>query len=200
MRPDGILRRAFDWAVCGYSRGRGSSFHSRGWSCGTDTRRGRLVMWLLNLDMAVRRSPESFHWWLADLFAQWALRLRGQRVTVFGYYDAARGNRASELADRLRLAVVLEAVGGDEDARSAIEDLNELESLAGGCWWRNNTRPDSLERCAADLQAAVTQVRAIARTHLMGDELTEAAGKIRQAQQTVATVARRDRALAARKA
>lgn len=200
MKRDGTLRRFFDWAVCGYGRGTKASLHTRGWNMGTDTRRGRLVAWLLDFDRAVRRSPESFRWWLADQLAQWALRLRGQRVTVFGYYDAARGNRAAELADRLSTSVAL-ALGDapSEDVKSALEDLQELESCMGGTWHRNATPPNSLARAAADLAATQQLVQTLARTHLAGDDLREAAIKIREAGRTVAQLARLDQAIAARK-
>ena len=199
MSRDGNFRRFFDWAVCGYGRTTRAALFTAGWRCATDTRRGRLVARLLEVDIALRRAPQSFRWWLADRFSQWALRLRGQRVTVFGYYDAARGNRASELADRLRMQMVLMADPASEEVRDAFEMLAELESCMGGTWARSDTPPNSLGRAAADLDALQCQVQMIARTHLVADELRTVAAEIRSAYRTLAKIARLDRALAAKK-
>lgn len=99
-----------------------------------DSRRGRLIAWVLDLHQATRRSPHTFRWWLADQLSRAAMRIRGEKVSVFGWYDGQRGNRAAIMCDRIHSSLFDIS---PEKADDAIDDLNELASLSGASWTRN---------------------------------------------------------------
>ncbi len=135
-------RDLYNWIVCGYRAGgdHKSACFTGGYCINLDSRRGRAVMWLLNLDTAIRRGPWDLRRWLADQFGRAAIRLRGGKTYVFGYYDCSRGNQAAKLVDRLRdhFLTKLDFDGFLE----AEEVLNELAQVKGAIEVRNDAPPD----------------------------------------------------------
>jgi hypothetical protein len=103
-----------------------------------DTRRGRLLHWLLDARRAIRRKPSEFRWWLADQFSRAALRLRGGNTSVFGFYDGQRGDRAAQLIERLDWVLLLHLDADELRDSEVSETLNELASLAGATWVRHD--------------------------------------------------------------
>lgn len=137
------LRDFRDWAVGGYVAGRDAraTCFTRGYCLNLDTRRGRATMWVLNLDDAIRRGPMDVRRWAADQLARAALRLRGCRTYVFGYYDCTRGDRAAKVADSLRFHLLLKLE--PHDLAEAEEMVNELAQMKGACWASNDAKaPD----------------------------------------------------------
>lgn len=132
------------WAVCGYSERSRCSTFTRGYRIDRTTRRGAFVLWLLDLDTALRYSPSTFRWWLADQLARAAMRLRGEKVTVFGFYDCARGNRAAALVESIRNQFITET--RTEELGEQMAELNpkldELASCCGATWMRNRQPPE----------------------------------------------------------
>lgn len=90
--------------------------------------------------------PQRVRFALADRLMRWAMRLRGEKVSTFGFYDYGRGNRAAVLIDRVDDYLVLESSPKNPDALAdARESLEELASLAGACWYRNDGREEDAE-------------------------------------------------------
>lgn len=130
----------FQSIICGYSIGCGHSSHWNGWSCGLNTGRGRIVWTVLNFLRDLTRKPEQARWFLSDLLMRSAMRLRRQKVSVFGWYDHARGNEVARLIDRIDSQCVIIGVGSDDlDRLQEIRDaLEELSSITGAAWARND--------------------------------------------------------------
>lgn len=134
-------RIIYNWLIGGYWPGtitkRGLTIWM-GYYFNHDTLRGRFSYWLLNLDCAMRRSPHDLKLWLADQLSRAAMRLRGEKVSVFGFYDYAKGNRAAQLCDAVDFDHCL---NWSNDEADMIEEnrarLQELASLAGATWRSN---------------------------------------------------------------
>jgi hypothetical protein len=98
----------------------------------------RIGYWLLNLREALKRSPRDFRYWFADQLSRVAMLLRGEKVSVFGYYDAAKGNRASILAEDIRINLICKnSPHFGEDYQESCDKLEELASLASATWESN---------------------------------------------------------------
>lgn len=130
--------RAFlNWAICGYREDRENHCccFTRGWRINLDTRRGSLWLRLLDMERDLRNTPRSARWWLADRFSRWALRLRGEKLYRFGYYDDSVGNRAAKLAWDVDWRLMrLFSHDETDDYLEAQEQLNELAAKAGSTW------------------------------------------------------------------
>ena len=129
------MKKILMWLFCGDGAPTTSTRFYRGLVMNLDTRRGRFVAWLLDLDYAVRQKPTDFRWWLADQLSRAALRLRRQEVSVFGHYDAQKGNRAAMLAEAIWIEVVIIDISAADNIDTK---LQELASLAGATWIRND--------------------------------------------------------------
>lgn len=130
-------RDFYNWLVGGYYVGGSHKAVclTAGYCLNMDSRRGRATYWLLNLDAAIRRGPRDLRWWLADQLARAAMRLRGDRPRVFGFYDCARGNRAAALIESLHHAMLMKL---DHDDFLEFQDtLNELAQVKGALWFTN---------------------------------------------------------------
>ncbi len=138
------IRQFFDWLICGYSEDGNAAAFTRGFRIGLLTRRGRAVLWVLDLDQAIRNAPWSFKWFLADTFSRWAAQLRGESVEIFGFYDTGRGNKAAQLVDGIKMKMLIH-LPSDALCSDEMEDihakLERLGSLAEATCWRNNTPP-----------------------------------------------------------
>jgi hypothetical protein len=131
--------------LAGYGDGNTSACFTAGWCIGTDTRRGRFVLWCIDTLRAIRGQPSDFKYWLADLLSRGALRLRGDATPkLFGYYEDTRGNRAAELADRITFDLILaRPLHNLEDERmnQIHEQVRELASLARSTWhWQRQPK------------------------------------------------------------
>lgn len=136
-------RDLYNWIVGGFyvNGDHKAVVMTRGYCLNLDSRRGRLTYWLLNLDEAIRRGPWDMRRWSADQLGRAAIRLRGGKTYVFGYYDCSRGNRAAMLIDRLRDRLLMKL---DHDDFMETEDtLNELAQVKGALEVRNDAPPDA---------------------------------------------------------
>lgn len=131
-----MTRNLFDLIVCGYGTKSRACCFWRGFRIGMDTRRGRAVHLALSFLDAIERGPYRTKIWLADRLMRCAMRLRGEKVSVFGWFEDIHGNRAAVLHDRMQMEIVC-AYGIDADKRKELlDDLDELKSLKGACsYW-----------------------------------------------------------------
>lgn len=126
-----------NWFLCGYKEGGKHEIVSFwwGWTFDLSTRRGRAFYWLLGLCKATKDTPFRCKLWFADQLIRCAMRLRNEKVSVFGFYDCAIGNRAAQLCDDIRLKTIL----NDHEVEIR-ENLEELASIAGATWISNNAK------------------------------------------------------------
>lgn len=72
---------------------------------------------------------------LADVLSVLAMRLRNDKVSVFGWYEQCKGNEAAKLADRIETTLIMElAVKDTDQLESSLDDLSQLALLAGSTW------------------------------------------------------------------
>lgn len=108
-----------------------------GWAFNTDTRRGRFGEWMSHQYLSMRLMPQRIRYEIADRLMRAAMRLRGEKPSVFGWYDMAAGNEAARLLDRLDTEFVLLLVPDDYDRMNEMRFvLNRLASLSRAAWAR----------------------------------------------------------------
>jgi hypothetical protein len=90
----------------------------------------RLGYWLLNLREAFKRTPRDFKFFVADSLCRFALWLTQEKTFTFGYFDHSKGNRAAELADNIRLEIIVATSSNFNN--EVLEQLDELRQLASG--------------------------------------------------------------------
>lgn len=162
------FRDFYNWLVGGYYADghHKCSCFTRGYSLNLDTRRGRFTLWLLHLDHALRDAPNRLRWWAADQVARAALRMRGGRTYVFGFYDSTRGNRAAKLADDIRTTLFLKLETAD--FVEAAEVLDELAAIKGAVECRHEPPRDG----QLELMPDVIPPEILARAHEVADWMT----------------------------
>lgn len=108
-----------------------------GFTFNTATRRGRLGARLPNLYNHIRFAPHTFCWWLSDNLMRAAMRLRGEKPSVFGSYDGCAGNEAARLLDSIYNELIHLLASDDPDKLDDIRlDMNALASLSRAAWAR----------------------------------------------------------------
>lgn len=126
----------FDYLVFGYKlNGNRSCCFWNGLRFGTDTRRGCFLLAIYNFIDDLKRRPWRARLAIADVLMRCAMRLRGEPVSVFGFYDIWKGNEAARIVDSIETKMLLEMESDDfQDLR---DELSRLASLASATCTRN---------------------------------------------------------------